>query len=72
MTLCMMLNLIVITQLYSVDQLLYMPIDDIYDSNKQHQPGSRIETEKERQGKNEHDVVPEPKTNLNRTFIIHP
>ena len=41
-------------------------IDDICDSNKQHQPESRIETEKECQGKNEHKlVVPEPKTNLN-------
>ena len=50
-----------------VDQLRYIPvIDDIHDSNKQHQPKSRIETEKEFQGKNEHElVVPEPKTNLN-------
>ena len=41
-------------------------IDDICDSNKQHQPESRIKTEKECQGKNEHElVVPEPKTNLN-------
>ena len=50
-----------------VDQLRYMPvIDDIYDSNKQHQLESRLETEKECQGKNEHElVVPEPKPNLN-------
>ena len=41
-------------------------IDDIYDSNKQHQPESRIKTEKECQGKNEHELlVPENKTNLN-------
>ena len=57
-----------------VDQLLYMPvIDDIYDSNKQHQPGSRIETEKEFQGKNEHElVVAEPKTNLNSNIQENP
>ena len=41
-------------------------IDDIYGSEKQHQPESRIETEKECRGKNEHELVkPEPKTNLN-------
>ena len=39
--------------------------DDIYDSNKQHQPESWIETEKYRHGKNEHELlVPKPKTNL--------
>ena len=50
-----------------VDQLHYMPvIDDVYDINKQHQPESRIATEKERHGENEHElVVPKPKTNLN-------
>ena len=41
-------------------------INDIYDINKQHQPESRIATEKERHGENEHElVVPKPKTNLN-------
>ena len=50
-----------------VDQLRYMPvIDDIYGSNKQHQPESRIATEKKRHGENEHElVVPKPRTNLN-------
>ena len=55
-------------QLYS-DMLIncYMPIiDDIYDSNKQHQPKSRIQTENENHGKNEHELlVLKPKTNLN-------
>ena len=49
-----------------VDLLHYMPvIEDIYDSNKQHQPKSWIKIEKKCQGKNEHEiVVPEPKTIL--------
>ena len=50
-----------------VDQLRCMPvIDDIYDSNKQHQPESQIATEKERHGENEHELeVAKPKTHLN-------
>ena len=41
-------------------------IDDIYDCNKQYQPESEIETEKERHGKNENElVVPKSKTSLN-------
>ena len=41
-------------------------IDDIYDSNKQHQPESQTATEKERHGENEHELeVPKPKTHLN-------
>ena len=48
-----------------VEQLRYMSvIDYIYDSNKQHHPGSRIETEKKCQGKNKHEIaVSEPETN---------
>ena len=38
-------------------------IDDIYESNKQHQPESWIKTEKECQSRNEL-VMREPKTNL--------
>ena len=50
-----------------VDQLRYMPvIDDIYESNKQHQLESRMANEKARHGENEHElVVLKPKTNLN-------
>ena len=50
-----------------VDQLRYMPvIDDIYGSNKQHEPESRIATEKKRHGQNEHElVVLKVRTNLN-------
>ena len=57
-----------------VDQLRYMAvIDDIYDSNKQHQPKSWIATEKERHDENEHElVVPKPKTNLNRDIQERP
>ena len=41
-----------------VDQLRYMPvIDDIYESNKQHQLESRMATEKARHGENEHELV---------------
>ena len=48
-------------------------IDDIYDSNKQHQPKSRIATEKECHNENEHElVVPKPKTNLNSDIQERP
>ena len=48
-------------------------IDDIYDSNKQHQPKSWIATEKEHHDENEHElVVPKPKTNLNSDIQERP